>query len=232
MDKIHKDKKYPSEAAEGVYEKVLDCLELHPRISILDVPCGAGVFSNMLLKNKMKVTYGDIKPDKCVIGEAEYVDMNKNLPYKSKVFDIVTCIEGVEHIENPHHIIREFNRVLKQNGLLIITTPNILNIKSRIKFLLSGTFFWFDSETIQRNAHINPIPFFELKYTLENCGFYLERIETNHIYFFHIPFTWFIKTVKALLFRRLDKNMNKSLLLLGEILIIKCRKIKNVAQTL
>jgi len=184
MDKIYKDKKYSPEAAEGVYEKVLECLELHPDISILDVPCGTGVFSDMLLNKKVKVTYGDIKPDKCVIGGAEYIDMNKNLPYKSNVFDIVTCIEGIEHIENPHHIIREFNRVLKQNGLLIITTPNILNIKSRIKFLLSGTFFWFDSETIRRNAHINPIPFFELNYVLENCGFYLEKIETNRIYFF------------------------------------------------
>jgi SAM-dependent methyltransferase len=229
MNKIDENKKYLPEADEGVYEKVFECLELKSGAYVLDVPCGRGLFVNMLINKKLKIAYGDIQPDKCVIGGADYIDMNKELPYKSNIFDIVTCIEGIEHIENPHLVIREFNRVLKQGGQLLITTPNILNIKSRIRFLFSGTFFWFDSKTIYKNGHINPIPFFELIYILKKCGFSLEKIDTNRIHFFSIPFAWIIKSVQMVFFRRFEKDMNKPLLQIGDILVIRGRKIQNIA---
>lgn len=229
MNTIDGKKEYLSEADEGVYEKVLELLALSPRAHVLDVPCGRGIFVKMLFNKKLEVTYGDIKPQKCAIKGADYIDMNKALPYRSNIFDIVTCIEGIEHIENPHFLVREFNRVLKKGGQLIITTPNIVNIKSRIRFLFSGTFFWFDTKTIHKNGHINPIPFFELNFILKSYGFSLETITTNHIHSLSIPLSYLIKNFRNLLFRKFAKDMNKHLLQIGDILIIKSRKIKKIA---
>lgn len=228
MNLIIGNKEYLPEADEGVYEKVLECLELKSGAYVLDVPCGRGIFVNMLINKKLNVAYGDIKPNKCVIKGADFIDLNKKLPYKSKMFDIVTCIEGIEHVENPHLVLHEFNRVLKKGGQLIVTTPNILNIKSRIRFLFSGTFFWFDSKTLHKNGHINPIPFFELNYILKKYGFSLEKIGTNRIHFMSIPLAFFIKYFQKLFFRRFEKDMNKHVLQIGDILIIKGRKIKNI----
>lgn len=70
-------------------------------------------------------------------------DLNRVLPYDDGTFDYVACLEGLEHIENYHHTVREFHRVLKPGGTLVVSTPNPLNIKSRLRFLLTGTFYGF-----------------------------------------------------------------------------------------
>ena len=61
--------------------------------------------------------------------------MGGTLPYDDSSFDYITCIEGLEHIENPQQAIREFSRPLKPGGHLIASIPNILNIEERFKWL-------------------------------------------------------------------------------------------------
>lgn len=52
------------------------------------------------------------------IGDAEKLDFENNS------FDIVIATAVIEHISNPKKFVRESKRVLKENGVLIITTPN------------------------------------------------------------------------------------------------------------
>ena len=47
-------------------------------------------------------------------------------PINDYEFDAVLCFETVEHIAEPHLILKEFNRLLKEKGQLLLTTPNIL----------------------------------------------------------------------------------------------------------
>jgi len=71
----------------------------------------------------------------------DIVDLNtERLPYEDAFFDLITFTEVVEHLEHFRLILREAERVLKPGGLLVVTTPNILNLKSRIRFLFTG--FW------------------------------------------------------------------------------------------
>jgi len=106
------------------------------------------------------------------------VDLNDGvLPWKDNSFDLVTITEVVEHLENFHIILREINRILMPNGKVIITTPNILNYKSRVSFLLNG--FWnlygalpFSSKDIESTSgHITPIHYHILSYSLQHAGF-------------------------------------------------------------
>ena len=100
-------------------------------------------------------------------------------------FDYVTCIEGIEHIENPQAAVREFARILRAGGHLIVSTPNILNIEERLKWLFYGYTSHFKPlsrehlENLRRDygameevaLHVNPVSYSELRYTLEKYGF-------------------------------------------------------------
>lgn len=58
------------------------------------------------------------------------------IPINDKTYDIVLCCEVLEHMEvDPMFMLDEVNRVLKNNGLLILTTPNITSSRALQKIL-------------------------------------------------------------------------------------------------
>ena len=80
---------------------------------------------------------------------------------------------------------REFARMLKPGGHLIISVPNILNIEERLKWLIHGYTSHFKpisraaaerlraeyDDRVEIAAHVNPIAYSELRYILEKNGF-------------------------------------------------------------
>lgn len=58
------------------------------------------------------------------------------LPFKKEISDSVSPLDVIEHIPSYHLVIREVNRALKRNGLLIITTPNKSSVLIKIKIFL------------------------------------------------------------------------------------------------
>jgi SAM-dependent methyltransferase len=85
---------------------------------------------------------------------------------------------------------REFARVLKPSGHLIVSVPNILNIEERLKWLLFGYTSHFKpisraasdklhadyADRIEIGAHVNPIAYSELRYILEKNSFELVSV--------------------------------------------------------
>ena len=112
--------------------------------------------------------------DVCV----KVVDLsNDGLPFQDESFDLVTCTEVIEHLEHYRYTLREMYRVLKPGGTLVLSTPNILNLKSRIRFLISGFYNLFgplhmrNSQLHSTGGHINPVSFFYLAHSLMDAGF-------------------------------------------------------------
>jgi SAM-dependent methyltransferase len=173
--------------ARFLHDKVLKITARVPKGRALDIPCGQGALAKRLSAQGFDVFCGDLDPGWYRIegGHFHQVNLNGYLPYKDQTFDCVTCVEGIEHLENPHLLIREIGRVLKTTGRVVITTPNIMNIKSRLYFLLRSyfdDFRHFSQPSDQRELlglHINPIPFGELKYILNRCGFRIEAVSSN-----------------------------------------------------
>lgn len=106
------------------------------------------------------------------------VDLEREpLPYPDRAFDLVTCSEVVEHLENYRALLREAYRVTKPGGLLVLTTPNVLNVQSRMRYLVSGFPVLFgplpvgDEERHSTARHITPIPYFYLAHALLQSGF-------------------------------------------------------------
>jgi SAM-dependent methyltransferase len=180
--------------AGGVHEKVLNHLASLPKGSVLDVPSGQGALSRSVETLGFKVFSGDIEIRNILYRNGRCVQLNLNhfLPFKHMKFDYVLCTEGIEHIENPHHLIREFGRLIRKGGYLIITTPNVMTIKSRLRFLFYSYLDFFryigpiPSEERHRieeheHQHLNPLFYPELRFILQKYGFAIERIETNRM---------------------------------------------------
>jgi SAM-dependent methyltransferase len=175
-------------AHEAIHEVVARTLEALPRGALLDVPAGEGALAARLIRLGFDVRCCDLYTEifRLVGVEIKRGDLSGVLPYADASFDCLTCVEGLEHIENPAQAIREFARLLRPGGHLVVTVPNILNIEERFKWLLTGYTSHFKPlsrehlENLRRGEfgameevalHINPIPYTELRYTLEKYGF-------------------------------------------------------------
>jgi SAM-dependent methyltransferase len=119
------------------------------------------------------------------------------LPYEDNSFDLVTCTEAFEHIENYKPIVREMYRILKPGGLVMISTPNILNFRSRIKFLMEGVYESFDPLPLAKDRgglawmrHIHPITYFHLCLALLDAGFERPQSYAGKVQKFSALFFW------------------------------------------
>ena len=113
----------------------------------------------------------------------EGVDLTRGLPYEDESFDLVVITEVIEHLENHRAAIGELARVLRPGGRLILTTPNIMRLDSRLGFMLSGMHkakrrqIPLDTPLDQAHRfHNYPIPFVLLYYLMRMNGLRLERI--------------------------------------------------------
>ena len=87
------------------------------------------------------VQFKDIvtKQDQCITLEYDHFNVEDVVfPYESESFDVVVFAEIIEHLlKDPCAVLREIKRVLKPEGHLILTTPNVARLENVAK-LLSG----------------------------------------------------------------------------------------------
>ncbi len=163
-------------------------LGLRKGARVIDAPCGGlAALAIKLQSLGFEVTGLDVDTAaRARLGESFVLsDLNKALPCEDESFDAVFSTEGIEHLENHYHFLREINRVLKPGGLLILTTPNIVALRSRVRVLGSG-FFGRDSRPLHESArhplhHIGLATFPELRYELHVSGFHLKAVGHTHI---------------------------------------------------
>ena len=97
----------------------------------------------------------------------DVIDLDKQpLPYADESFDLITITEIIEHVQNFRAVLKEIHRCLKPGGGVVITTPNILNLTSRLRYMGFGFWTLFgplhvkDSRKYSTGGHISPIHYF------------------------------------------------------------------------
>jgi ubiquinone/menaquinone biosynthesis C-methylase UbiE len=101
--------------------------------------------------------------------DLELIQPDEELPFADNVFDLVTCIETLEHIRDVQLTLSEIRRVLVPGGHLALTTP----AKSRWGVLFRGVEHPF-------SPHLRAFSRRSLRRTLETMGFQIESLETSH----------------------------------------------------
>jgi SAM-dependent methyltransferase len=178
-------KKYHKRAHEDCYAQVFAAMEPVPRGRLLDVAAGAGYTSARLRKMGFDVVATDIHAEQFQADGVQHVaaDLNRGFPFADGTFDAVVALEIIEHLENPNLFLREVRRVLKRGGRAVLSTPNILCLRSRFRFLFSGEFHLFydlkkrirDPFYAQATGHITPIPAWLLGHFCRDAGFALKQ---------------------------------------------------------
>lgn len=170
---------------DRIHEKVLELLLADNTRSswtrYLDIGAGHG---NLIQKVKTRIpmqTYVCDYTDELMRLPGQRVDIanlnNEPLPYADQTFDVVTATEVIEHLEDFRRVVREIYRVLKPGGVCILSTPNILNLNSRLRFLTFGFWNLFGPLPVKNSAlystggHINPVSWFYVAHALMDAGF-------------------------------------------------------------
>jgi len=132
-----------------------------PKISFLDVGCGAGFLTNHLAKLGYNVAGIDLSQKSLDVAKAsdstglvQYSQANAySLPFASASFHAVSALDILEHVEEPHLLIAEASRVLKPGGLFFFHTFN----RNFLSYLLviKGV-DWF-IQNAPKNMHIYPL---------------------------------------------------------------------------
>jgi SAM-dependent methyltransferase len=174
-------------AHEKTHRKVLEIFARFPhRGKLLEIPAGEGALAWQLHKLQYDVTGGDIDPGffKVTPIPCIHLDMNRKFPLADDQYDFISCIEGIEHLEDQFHFVRECHRILKPGGSLVLSTPNILNLASRLKFFFSG-FYSLVPRPINEFSqvpvfdHIHPVTYYQLRYMLHTQGFVITEVQTD-----------------------------------------------------
>lgn len=180
----------PMTRTQKTHAIALDYLKQFTPRTVLDACCGNGDLATKLLAQGLDVTCLDVSPDAVFPAGAKGVraNLDQPLPIPDGAFDGVFCIEGIEHLENPHHMLREFHRILKPGGFLVVSTPNIMALRSRWKFLFSGRFSKFSDflrtpEPISHlvRGHLNPVGLPELEHALVRAGYQFRAVRANNL---------------------------------------------------
>lgn len=125
--------------------------------SILDIGCGSGAWLNRLKSEGWEqlngIDYVMPKPVPNLI--LKRFDINQDDYTALGQYQVVTCIEVIEHIENIGRLLDLIKGTLEPNGLCIITTPNIESLRARTRALINGKIPSFDEKSDP--THLMPI---------------------------------------------------------------------------
>lgn len=109
-------------------------------IKVLDLGCGSGRIAKKIKEKGYTVVGLDfsseaIKKAKELGIDAKQCNLDEGIPENNDSFDVVWAGDIVEHVFDPIGLLKEASRVLKNNGIILITIPSDVGLLSRIKML-------------------------------------------------------------------------------------------------
>jgi len=144
---------------------------------VLDIGAGEGFFAAELAVNGNRITGIDNRPtpaEESPFEEYFSADLEQGIgpmirQLGAKRFDRVLLLDVLEHLRHPEQILRQSHDVLKRDGLLIVSLPNIANIHVRL-MLLFGRFNYTERGILDK-THLRFFTRKTARQLLESNGF-------------------------------------------------------------
>jgi 2-polyprenyl-3-methyl-5-hydroxy-6-metoxy-1,4-benzoquinol methylase len=165
-------------AAPGVHEyavtRVRAALPAGGRV--LEVGAGCGALALRLRDAGFDVVPTDLDPphdwiSRLDLDHPEWSDETRG------PFDVVVCVETLEHVENPRQVLRSIRALLRPGDTLVVSTPNVTHPHSLLKTVLRGAPVFFGPKHYYQPGHITMLPDWMLTEHVRQAGF--DRIEVR-----------------------------------------------------
>jgi len=196
-------------------------------LRILDVGAGEGALTEKLYDMGHNMQACDFSPESFRFSpvKCDEVDITGAFPYADRTFDRVIAVEVTEHILGHENFFSEINRILKPGGKLYISTPNILSMKSRFRFLLQGfpyAFKQLDMKLHDGMQHIASLSldqynYIALKYGFKEAEYSIDRVQSTSRWLRWLMFPMITISSKI---KGYSNIHNKKELLLGRLLFM------------
>lgn len=153
-------------------------------LKILDIGCASGYLTIQIASFFPRAEVVGIDSYKSAIeyGKKNYPNIRfkvadaHKLPFKNESFDLITCIETLEHLEAPEGAIREIHRLLRKNGRVLIgqDTDNL--------FFKTIWSIWTKSRgKVWNDSHIHPYGPGELEKLIKAVGLKIIKRKLSHL---------------------------------------------------
>ncbi len=219
-------KGYQIHSLVGLHGHIATLLEseVEAKNEVLELGCGTGALSLRLSDLGFTVSCSDYVRNNFKLPESfDFFELDLNTVFEDQFdrkFDIIIASELVEHLENPRNLIRNCAALLNENGLLVITTPNITTPASIASMIYDDSFRWFDETSYEKDGHIRPVSRWELVKILIENGL---KISVNGS-FGEYNFGWRSRPRMFLLTKMIAYLTRVKSELLGEIVVIVAQK--------
>lgn len=168
---------------EAIYLKAIELLKESPASGHhLDFGSGQGRLLSLMKQSYPEMTLSGVdlmsKPQD--LSESihwQSCDLNSELNLGKDLYDSVSAIEIIEHLENPRHVFRQLYRILKPGGLLVLSTPNNESWRSLLSYIKRGHFVAFTDRSYP--AHITALNRKDLLRAASEAGFQFKQWSTS-----------------------------------------------------
>lgn len=168
--------------------RLIDKYRQYKGMSHLDVGCGLGYLMAKMSQKGFKTSGVDISKSFLDIAEEKLrhwrlsyeelieADLQQHIDLPNANFDVITATDVLEHIEKPELFLQQIYRLLKEDGIAVISTNNYLSSWGLEKFIRERVF-------LKRCFH--PIDkwssFYSFRKLVKNCSFKI--LEMKGVYF-------------------------------------------------
>ncbi len=174
---------------------------------VLDVGCDVGTFAASLKRDGMaeraegiELSAAALEAGK-VLDQIYRVDLNhsqEGLPLGS--YDLVLCLDVLEHMQDPWSALKRIRTLLRREGALVVSLPNVRNFRVVLPLLLRGR--WDYARTgLLDNTHLRFFTRATAIELLESTGFTVTR--TVSMSMVRFSKTWWLNLLTLGLFRGL-----------------------------
>ncbi len=129
------DKEGPFKTLHDINPARLEFMQNHfdlAQRTILDVGCGGGILCEGMAAKQARVTGLDVEAEALEVAKTHAKSSKLAITYRccpvedydEGVFDVVTCMEMLEHVKEPQLVINHCARLLKPGGYLFLSTLN------------------------------------------------------------------------------------------------------------
>ena len=154
---------------------------------VIDFGCATGYFSQLLAKKGCTVTGVEINPEaakfaeqyceQVIVADLDFVSVTAILP--KQAFDVAVFGDVLEHLRNPWKVVSEIRQLLKPEGYVVASIPNIAHGAIRLA-LLQGRFEYMDLGLLD-NTHLRFFTRKSVEELFEGSGYFVETIERTKL---------------------------------------------------